>query len=34
MYFEAERGIDKNLVMRLAECTFIVYSGEADPLFR
>jgi DNA replication protein DnaC len=23
MYFEAERGIDKNLVMRLAECTFI-----------
>ena len=23
MYFESERGIDKNLVMRLAECTFI-----------
>lgn len=23
MYFESDRGIDKNLVMRLAECTFI-----------
>lgn len=23
MYFEADRGLDKNLVLRLAECTFI-----------
>ena len=23
MYFESDRGIDKNLIMRLAECTFI-----------
>ena len=23
MYFESDRGMDKNLVMRLAECTFI-----------
>ena len=23
MYFEQDRGIDKNLVMRLSECTFI-----------
>ena len=23
MYFESERGIDKNLIMRLAECSFI-----------
>ncbi len=23
MYFETDRGIDKNLIMRLAECTFI-----------
>src|SRR4051812_6238846 len=23
MYFEADRGVDKNLIMRLADCTFI-----------
>ena len=33
MYFESDRGMDKNLVLRLAECTFIDKKENASKLF-